>query len=137
MYNVIFIFFFKWAPLSKTIAFDFEPNVFLQKKLMTIINTSHCLYYVNVPDPAIWNLEMLASLSNMAMESVWKEHMTTFHKSCPFVTPHLALNFSNKYKFITTWILIPKWWLRSYSCLCLCKWAMSKRFIGPSSGTSP
>jgi len=58
-------------------------------------------------------------------------------KDCPFVTLHLALKFSNKYMFITTWILIQKWWLKSYRCLCFCKWTTSKRFLSSSSGTNP
>ncbi len=103
-----------------------------------IVDVTHCLYYVDVPNLVLWNPKMLASLNNKAMESVRKEHMTMFHKR--LLVCDLALGpefFCNKYRFITTWILIHKWWLQSWSCLCLCKWPMNKRFISWSSGTSP
>ncbi len=53
------------------------------------------------------------------------------------MTQHLVLNFSNKYMFITTLILIQKWWLRSCNCSSLQRWMTSRRFLGSSNGTSP
>jgi hypothetical protein len=97
---------------------------------------AHCLYYAKVPNLALRDPNMLASLNIKAMESIWKEHMTSFHKWILFVTPHLVLNSSNEYMFIITWILILKWWWTSYNSLCLHKWAMSRRCLGLSSGTS-
>jgi hypothetical protein len=52
----------------------------LQKELAAVVNATHCLYYANVLDLVFQNPEMLALLSNKAMENVRKEHMTTFHK---------------------------------------------------------
>jgi len=71
------------------------------------------------------------------MENVRKEHMTTFHKRLPVCDPTLDPKFSNKYKFTTTWILTQKWWLKNYSYSFLCKWTMSRRFLGSRNGTSP
>jgi hypothetical protein len=39
---------------------------------------------------------MLALLSNKAMESVQKEHMTTFHKKLPICDPTLGPEFLQK-----------------------------------------
>jgi hypothetical protein len=36
---------------------------------------------------------MLSSLNNKAMESAWKEHMTTFHKRLLVCDPSLGLEF--------------------------------------------
>ncbi len=69
---------------------------------MVVVDTTHYLYYVDVLDFIFWDLKMLASLSNKVMENVRKEHMTHSIKGCLFVTLHLVLNFSNKYKFIIT-----------------------------------
>jgi hypothetical protein len=45
-------------------------NFFLQKKLVVAIDITHFLYYVDVPNLALHDLNMLASLNNKAMESV-------------------------------------------------------------------
>jgi hypothetical protein len=46
-----------------------------------------------VVDPALCDSEMLSSLSNKAMESVRKEHMTTFHKRFHVCDPSLGPKF--------------------------------------------
>jgi hypothetical protein len=46
-----------------------------------IVDITHCLYYVDVPDPTFRDLEMLVSLNNKAMESVKKEHMIAFYET--------------------------------------------------------
>ncbi len=51
------------------------------------------MYYANVPNLALQNLEMLASLSNKAMDSVQKEHMITFHKRLPICDPTIGPKF--------------------------------------------
>ncbi len=60
---------------------------------MDVIDITHCLYYADVLDPIIQNSEMLASLSNEAMESVQKEHMTSFHKRLFVCDPALSTKF--------------------------------------------
>ncbi len=62
-------------------------------ELVTIIDTTHCLYYVDVPDLVLRNLEMLVLLSNKAMENVQKEHMIVFYKRLPICDPTLGLEF--------------------------------------------
>jgi hypothetical protein len=47
---------------------------------MATMDVACQLYYAKVLDLALCDLEVLPSLSNKAMESVQKEHMTTFHK---------------------------------------------------------
>jgi hypothetical protein len=37
---------------------------------MAIVDVAHWLYYAKVPNPVIHDLEVLASLSNKAMESI-------------------------------------------------------------------
>jgi hypothetical protein len=63
-------------------------NLFLQKELS--MDTAHQLYYTKVLDPTFCDLEVLSSLSNKAMESVKKEHMTTFHKKLHVCDPSLG-----------------------------------------------
>jgi hypothetical protein len=104
---------------------------------VAVVDTTHCLYYADVPNPILRDLGTLASLSYKAMENVQKEHMTTFHKRLPVCDPTLDLKFSNKYKFVTTWILTQKWWLKNYNYSSLCKWTTSRRFLGSRNGTSP
>jgi hypothetical protein len=60
---------------------------------VTTINTTHCLYYANVPNPALRDQEMLASFNNKAMESVRKEHMKTLHKRVFICDPTLGVEF--------------------------------------------
>jgi hypothetical protein len=74
----------------------------LQKELVAVVDTTHYLYYVDVPNLILGDLKMVASLSNKVMENVQKEHMTHSIKGFMFVTSHLVLNFSNKYRFIIT-----------------------------------
>jgi hypothetical protein len=60
---------------------------------MTVINTAHYLYYANVPNLTLRDQEILVSLSNKAMESVRKEHMTMFHKRLLICDPTLGVEF--------------------------------------------
>ncbi len=70
-----------------------NQNFFWQRKLAAIVDITHCLYYVDVLDPTFCDLEMLAFLSNKAMESVQKEHMIAFHKRLHVCEPTLGIEF--------------------------------------------
>jgi hypothetical protein len=54
------------------------------------VDATHPLYYAEVPNLALCDLEMLSSLSNKAMENIRKEHMTIFHKRLPVCDPSLG-----------------------------------------------
>ncbi len=60
---------------------------------MVIVDIAHCLYYIDVLDPVLHDPEMLAFLSNKAMESVQKEHMVAFHKRLHVCEPTLGIEF--------------------------------------------
>jgi hypothetical protein len=47
-------------------------HFFLKKELIVIVNIAHQLYYAKVLNLALRDPKMLSSLSNKAMESVWK-----------------------------------------------------------------
>lgn len=65
---------------------------------MRIIDVAHWLYYAEFLDLTLHDLEVLFSLSNTAMESIWKEHMTTFHKRLYVcVLNHLDQEHFNKF----------------------------------------
>jgi len=69
-------------------------QMFFCRGNLSLLSTLHIvLYYVDVPNLALGNPKMLASLSNKAVESVWKEHMTSFHKRLPIYDLALGLEF--------------------------------------------
>ncbi len=37
----------------RTIVFDFESDLFLQKEFAVVVDILHCLYYADVPDPIL------------------------------------------------------------------------------------
>jgi hypothetical protein len=60
---------------------------------MAIVDVARRLYYAKVLDPALHDSEVLSSLNNKTMESIRKEHMTTFHKKLHVCDPSLGPEF--------------------------------------------
>jgi hypothetical protein len=57
------------------------------------MDATHRLHFAKVLDLALHDPEVLFSLTNKAMESVWKEHMITFHKKLLVCDPSLRPKF--------------------------------------------
>ncbi len=68
----------------------------MQREFVVVIDITHCLYCADVPDPIFQDSEMLALLSNEAMEIVRKEHMTSFRKRLLVYDPSLSAKFIQK-----------------------------------------
>jgi len=65
--------------------------------------------------------------------STWQH----FTRNSLFVTHHLDQSLFNKYKFITIWIHILKWWQKNYNSLCPLEWVTSRKFFGSNRGINP
>jgi hypothetical protein len=57
------------------------------------IDIAHQLYYANVTNLALRDLNQLETLSNKTMDMVHKGRMTIFHKKLPICVPSLGLEF--------------------------------------------
>ncbi len=100
----------------------------MQKEIVIIVDITHCLYYVDVPDPTFRDLEMLVSLNNKAMESVKKEHMIAFYETTclwpntwPWISrtnigslQHESWSRNDDWKVTTTYVFASEQWAEGF-----------------------
>jgi len=65
-----------------------------------VVDTAHHFYYADVVDLALKDPYPLETLSNKAMDTIHKEHMTTFHKQLPICKLSLGSKFLHEVQIL-------------------------------------
>ncbi len=101
-----------------------------------VIDIAHQLYYADVADPALRDSDQLETLSNKAMDAIYKEHMTAFHKWLPVCDPSLGPKFLYEVQIHYNMNLEPEMFTKKLQMLVSACVSIDQKNFGSKSGSN-
>jgi hypothetical protein len=101
-----------------------------------VINIAHQLYYADVVDPTLRDPDQQETLSNKAMDAIYKEHMTAFHKRLPICDPSLGPNFLYEVQIHYNMNPEPEMFMKKLQMLVSACVSIDQKIYGSKSGSN-